>query len=114
MDAYATNSNTTAKMPTLEGIKKIMDDFERRWPKSERAVAIELPPSTEDALLHACGQVFPVKSDSTNPFTDLYGLRLERNMEVPYLGHAIRMADGSKVMHYGSGRRMLCLPEAHQ
>ena len=100
-------SMTTAKMPTLEELKRIMDDFERRWPKSERAVAVELPPSTEDALLRACGQMFP---KPTGAPANLYGLQLETNMEVPYKSYAIRMADGSKVMHYQSGLKVRCAP----
>lgn len=104
---------TTLRMPTIEGMKQLMDEFEKKWPRSERAVAVELPPSTEDLLLHACGQMFPVKHDAATPrvFQSLLGLPLENNMSVPYQGYAIRMADGSKVMHYADGRSVRCLPE---
>ena len=107
-NATTTAASSSFEAPTVANVLRCMADFERRFPRSERAVSVALPPSSEELLLRACGQMFPAKDDRAYP-RSLLGLRIEHSLEVPYQGYEVRMADGSKVIHYADGRVVRCL-----
>lgn len=106
----AVTSASTSEPFTAASIQKIMDDVDRKWPKSERGVAIELPPSTEDELLARCERSIPDRPDGLN-IQSLAGMPLERNFAIPPMAFVIRMADGSRVIHYPSGLAVRCVPD---
>ena len=104
---YSADSTTTCKMPTMAEMEGMIDKFLKRFPPSEMPQAIECPPSTEQCLLDACGQMFPQRRHDA--FGRIDGLPIETNMAIPYQAYAIRYGDGSKVCHYPNGFRVKCL-----
>jgi hypothetical protein len=107
--SIATTSATTCSPIDSKEIMRLMDEVERKWPKRNRCVALEMPPTTEDALAAKCNaSVFPVKSDGPL-FTTLYGLPIKTRLDIPSYSFVERMADGSEVIHYRSGYSVRCL-----
>lgn len=104
-----TGPTTTLKPLTASDIKAmmaLMDDCERRWPKSERCVRLCLSPRMHVYM----DMTIPTVKVAPTPFASLYGLPCSVEYGLPDGSMREYMADGSSVLTYNGGRRVRCLP----
>lgn len=88
---------SNSKPVTLDSIKATLDDFGRKFPKSERAVKMRCGYRIQAELERQCEA-----PGAINPMKSAYGLPIEIDPTgLPYPSYAIEFADGTEEVHCG-------------
>ncbi len=89
-----TNGSTSSAPVTLDSLKSFMDDLERKFPKSERAVKVRCGYRIKAELERKCEP-----PGAVNPMERLYGLPIETDPDLGYPAYAIEFADGWETVY---------------